>query len=267
DPAALMRIVQGLMIYEHVAADFYVAELSAARRAESQIRAIEGMLSALLALDAAPLKAARAPERRLVGICRHFTLLMTAMLRAKGVPARARCGFGSYFNPGYFEDHWVCEYWRAEEGRWALADPQFDAVWREKLGIEHDVLDVPRDRFLVAGDAWALCRDGTLDPDRFGICFSELRGLWFVAGNLVRDLAALNGMEMLPWDIWGAMPAVDTVLDDEALAFFDALAAPLHAPDRHIGALRRRYAEDDGLRVPDRVFNALRQCEEAILAA
>ena len=35
------------------------------------------------------------PERRFVGNCRHFTVLLCAFLRARGVPARARCGFGA----------------------------------------------------------------------------------------------------------------------------------------------------------------------------
>ena len=37
---------------------------------------------------------------------------------APGVPARARCGFGAYFEKGKFVDHWVTEYWN--EGRKAL---------------------------------------------------------------------------------------------------------------------------------------------------
>jgi hypothetical protein len=32
-----------------------------------------------------------------------------------------------------------------------------------------------------------------------------MHGLWFSAGNLVRDIAALNNRETLPWDFWGAM--------------------------------------------------------------
>ena len=34
-------------------------------------------------------------------------------------------------------------------------------------------------------------------------------GYWFIAGNLVRDLAALNKVELLPWDDWGAMVGPD----------------------------------------------------------
>ena len=77
------------------------------RKSESHIRRIDQMLNRLLAQDAQPLTVARPPEKRLVGVCHHFTLFLVSMLRAKGVPARARFGFGSYFNPGYFEDHSV----------------------------------------------------------------------------------------------------------------------------------------------------------------
>lgn len=75
------------------------------------------MIDHVLTMDTRPLAAARPPEQRLVGVCRHFATLLGAMLRAKGLPARARCGFGSYFNPGYVDDHWVCEYWNAAQAR------------------------------------------------------------------------------------------------------------------------------------------------------
>jgi hypothetical protein len=120
------------------------------------------------------------------------------MLRAKGIPARLRVGFGAYFNPPLFEDHWVCEYWSAQGGRWMLADPQFDEVWCSRLHVRHDVVDVPRDQFLVASDAWRSCRAGGTGPARFGIELTGLRGLWFVAGSLVREVAALNKVEVLP---------------------------------------------------------------------
>lgn len=60
-----------------------------------------------------------------------------------------------------------------------------------------DILDVPRDRFLCAGEAWFSCRSGA-DPAKFGIDHTGVRGLWFVAGDLIRDVAALNKAEMLP---------------------------------------------------------------------
>jgi NADH-quinone oxidoreductase subunit H len=63
------------------------------------------------------------------------------MLRAKGVPARSRCGFGAYFTPGFYEDHWVAEFF--DGSRWRLADAQFDEFQRGRLRIGFDVTDVP----------------------------------------------------------------------------------------------------------------------------
>jgi hypothetical protein len=205
---------------------------------------------------------ARPPAERLVGVCRHFSVLVVAALRARGVAARARCGFGSYFEPGRFVDHWVGEYWSGSEERWVRIDAQIDDVQRAALPIDFDVLDVPPDRFVLAGDAWVQCRAGAVDPAKFGIF--ELRGLWFVAGNLLRDFAALNRVEMLPWDVWGAMPGPGEPLDEERLALFDRLAALTRAPDAGFEELRERYEKDERLRVPATVWNALRNRGEAI---
>jgi len=264
DVDELVRIIQGLGIYDMAAADFYGVTIPDKRKNEIHIRSMERMLDQLLALDDQPLTMARPAEKRLACRCHNFTRFLVAMLRAKDIPARARCGFGAYFNPPYFEDHWVCEYWNAAEARWVLVDPQFDETWRTKLKIDHDIFDVPRDRFLVAGDAWMQCRVGKADPAKFGIVFANLRGLWFIAGNLVREAAALNKMEMLPWDVWGAQPPPNEPLNDEQLAFFDALAALARKPDASFDELRKLYTEDDRLRVPATVFNAVLNRPEAI---
>jgi len=261
DVAALARVVQGLMLHEH-AAPLYGVALADERRSQSHIRPVERMLDCLLALDGRPLSIARPIEARLVGVCRHFTVLLVSMLRSKGVPARARCGFGTYFKPGHFDDHWVCEYWSATEARWIRIDAQIDDVQRAELKVDFDTLDVPHDRFVIAGDAWAQCRAGKTDPAKFGIF--DMRGLWFIAGNLVRDVAALNNMEMLPWDVWGAMVRPDEPLRDDQLALFDRLAALTRAPDASFTELRTLYEDDDRLRVPATVFNAVLNRPEAI---
>jgi Transglutaminase-like superfamily len=264
DPAALVAVMQGLTVHEYAASDFYGYSVPEKRKSESHIRPAEKMLDRILALDSHPLVVPREPEKRLVGVCHHFVVLLTALLRAKGVPARARYGFGAYFNPGFFEDHSICEYWNAAESRWMLVDPQFDEVWRARLGIRHDVLDVPRDRFLVGADAWAKCRAGEADATKFGISWGDLRGSWFIAGMLIRDLAALNKMEMLQWDVWGAMPRPDESLADEQFGFFDRIAALTRDPDASFGELRKLYEEEERVRVPPTVFNAVLNQPEAI---
>ena len=190
--------------------------------------------------------------------------MMVAMLREQGIPARARCGFAAYFNPPRFEDHWACEYWRADERRWILADAQLDEVWRTKLGIGFDNFDVPRGQFLTAPQAWDQCRRGAADPALFGISFAQLYGLWFIAGNLLRDLAALYVVEMLPWDVWGAQPQPDQHLDAEQVAFFDSIAAMTRYPGAAFEKIRSRYQSDERVRVPATVFNALRNRSEQL---
>lgn len=69
---------------------------------------------------------------------------------------------------------------------------------------------MPADRFWTASLALRSCRSGETDPMDFGIEKHAMRGLWFVAGGLVRDVATLNKVEVLPWDVWGAQPAPDT---------------------------------------------------------
>jgi hypothetical protein len=261
DVEKLSRIVRGLVLHEH-AAPHYGVKLADSRREESHIRPVEQLLDTLLARDPRPLGRTRAPEERLVGVCRHFAVLLTAMLRSQGVPARARCGFASYFVPGAWYDHWVCEHWSPRKRRWVRADAQLDAVQKKVLGLDFDPQDVPRDRFLDGAEAWKRCRAGKADPADFGIF--ELRGLWFVAGDLLRDFAALNHVELLAWDAWGAMPGAGDSIDAERLALFDRVAKLCADPDRKFDALRACYADEASLRVPEKVFNALRSRLEAL---
>jgi hypothetical protein len=260
----LAETVQHLFLYDVVAKDFYGVDVPTQRADEIHLRSTHALLDRITQLDDSRLVQPRPFDKRTIGRCHHFALMTVAVLRAHGIPARARCGFGAYFNPPQFEDHWVCEYWNTNERRWVLADTQLDAVWIEKLEVKHDVLDVPRDRFLTAPDAWKQCRIGKLDPARFGISFVQLHGLWFVAGSLLRDLASVNKMEMLPWDSWGAQPEPEAKLDSSQLRFFDEIAAMTGDVDRSFDAARKKYTEDDRLRVPQTVFNGLKQKMETV---
>lgn len=255
-------LLHNLILHEHMASGYGVA-LTEGRRAEVHTRELSGMLAAASALRPGPLTEERPPECRWIGNCRHFSLVAVAMLRRAGIPARARCGFAMYFDHGKGVDHWVAEYWDAARAIWVLADAQIDDMQKRWFQPDFDVLDVPRDRFLVAGEAWRLCREGKADPQKFGIM--QEAGLWFIAGNVIRDAAALNGFEMLPWDTWGAMPEpTDTWTDEEP--FFDRLADLTSDPDRNFEELQRVYQSDERVRVPGRVLNVLLQREEPVFA-
>ena len=257
DVGGLAEVVQGVLMHEHIA-PAYGLTLTPEQHAEAHARAVADILKGIIGHDPRPLSATRPLEARQVGVCRHFTLLHVAMLRSRGIAARARCGFAAYFVKDMFIDHWVTEYFDAAAGRWVLVDAQLDARQRELFKITFDPLDVPRDQFLVAGEAWRRSRDGTTDPKAFAIL--DMSGLWLVAGNVIRDVAALNNHEMLPWDVWGGMSRTDAEID---LGFIDRLAALSRAPDADSQALRSAY-DDTRVAVPATVFNAVLGRPEAV---
>jgi hypothetical protein len=256
DLAGLTEVAHGVIVHEHMAG-MYGFELADARRASVHVRPVSRLLDQIAGEDSRPFDVAREPSARVPGNCRHFTVFTVAALRAHGIPARARCGFGAYFGTGWHEDHWVCEYWDATAGRWTLADAQIDDVQRRVFGIGFDVLDVSRDDFLVAGDAWRRCRAGLADPGTFGLSLLDEAGYWWIADNLLRDVAALNNMEMLPWDAWGGMLRPNEEPDEAQLAFFDQLAALTTDPDAGFAELTARYQADARLTVPATVYNGV----------
>ena len=258
DVASIADAVHGLYIHEHIAGAYGV-EISDERRPEVHIRSNLERVKCLLARDSRPLNEPRPLGERMVANCRHYSTFTVAGLREHGIPARARCGFGTYFSPGWGVDHWVVEYWNGE--RWVMADAQLDAFQRERFGIDWNVLDMPAGRFIVAGEAWKRCRNGEADPEKFGIL--DMAGLWFIAGNLIRDVASLNKMEMLPWDSWGAMAQPGEEIAAERMALFDRLAEMTVHPDECFAELQAAY-ESDALRVPSVVFNAVHGRPEAV---
>lgn len=67
--------------------------------------------------------------------------------------------------------------------------------------------------------------------------------------NVVRDLAALNRCEMLPWDEWSlAEPPLDA-LSEKEFELVDEVAL-LEANGGPLGALQRVYGSNRALTVP-----------------
>src|SRR5579863_3302467 len=73
--ADICRVVHDLVIHP---LDVGPLGLPGERFTENQVRRADSLIEALLALDPAPLDVARAPDRRVIGTCRHFALLSCA---------------------------------------------------------------------------------------------------------------------------------------------------------------------------------------------
>jgi hypothetical protein len=241
-PGAL-RLINGLLVHEAWAA-VHGLDVPSERRDEIQLRSAADMVERIRQLDPRPLDAVRPPERRLVVNCRHFAVMACAILRRAGIPVRARCGHATYFEPGHLVDHWIVELRDAAGGRWIRADPDLSVGERD---LDFDQLDIPAGRFLSGGEAWRLLRSGRADPERFGV--HQWWGAWFVRCNVVRDLAALNKVEALPWDAWGLMDRESALGEGPADDLFDEVAAVTAAADW--SGLRHLYEGDGRLTAPD----------------
>ncbi len=232
-------------------AERYGLKLTEEGQAEVQLRTMERRLARTLELDPAPLIIPRPLGKKIVGNCRDFSVTLASMLQSQGIPARPRCGFGAYFLPNHYEDHWVCEYWNEAEGGWVLIDAQLDEFQCEALHISFNPLDVPRNQFIVGGAAWGMCRSGQADPEQFGIF--DMRGIDFVKGDFIRDLAALNKVELLPWDCWGLILAETATLPPDDMSLLDRLAELTCDDVPHFETVRQLYESDPRLRVGESI--------------
>jgi len=263
DVGGIAKVVQGLLIHEALAPAYQVT-LPPERREEKQLHSASAMLGCATRLDNRPLAERRPPDRRVVGVCRHFATLFAACLRRKGIPARARCGFANYFQPGKNVDHWVGEYWNAVEQRWILVDAQVDELQARIFKPDFHLLDVPRTRFLVAGDAWAMCRSGAADPMTFGVGGTDNWGLIEVFGDLLLDLAALQNIELLPWG-WYGLAKEDGACETEA-ELIDRLAQLSSGADAAaLEELRQITAADPRLAVPPETLAAIVAAEQQLV--
>lgn len=244
DPVGICLPVHNLVIQP---ADAQALNLSADRFGENQIRPASSLVQRLLALDPTPLTTAREPDRRVVGTCRHFAVLSCALLRHRGISARVRCGFATYFQPGQGLDHWITEYWDDSGSRWIRIDAEI---------LGQTVLPHPQDLrpedFLTGGEAWSAYRRGEIDAAHFGVHGSQNWGPAEIRGNAVKDLAALNKVETLPWDEWGRMTdAYEGKTGADYDALLDELASVCAGDDS--AAVSALYDHED-LRVPEKLI-------------
>jgi len=236
DPEDICRPVRALVIQP---TDADALDLPAGRLAEKDIRPVSELVRRLLALDPAPLAVPREPAHRVVGTCRHYAVLSCALLRRAGIAARVRCGFATYFQPGQALDHWITEFRLPDSDRWVRIDSE--VLDGSVIPRPHDL--APED-FLTGGEAWTAYRGGEVDPATFGVFGTDNWGAAEIRGNAVKDLAALNKVEVLPWDEWGRMtdaysghtgPDYDDLLDTLARVCADdepeAVAALYAHPD------------------------------------
>ena len=194
----------------------------------------------------------RAVKDKLHLCCREQALLLAAILKAKGVPARVRSGFAAYLaSDGLYHDHWIAEWYDAAQNRWVLTDPD---CCMEPIGL--DPFDLPRGEFLFGAQAYLALRKGKLDegnlvyasdPPTYGMK-AALRALFY-------EFHALMNEEIFFWHVPRYLAEQDMEPTQNDFSELDALAALLLSPDEHFDALRELWEEQPKFRILSGGFN------------
>ncbi|GGY81863.1 transglutaminase domain-containing protein [Pseudoduganella plicata] len=206
------------------------------RLAELDIYTVRELLAHVAGHGVGNLRAPIPLAHKVVGNCLNISKLACAMLRQRGVPARLRYAYCSYFYPDFAHEQTLVEYWDTGLGRWLRGDASMNRPVLEALGnpVQIDLRDVAPDLSLPIAQVWRDCRAGLADFAGFGASVENRKraGAGNVALKMLQDLACLNHVEMMPWDF--AAPSARFLRSRHLdLPAFDALAALMLEGDWH----------------------------------
>ena len=248
DITELCQVAQSLIIHYMDGEKLFNCAIPKERLPEVDTRYVTRMLARIKELDDRPLTEARSPEKRLIGCCRDFATLFCAMTRYLEIPARVRIGFGAYYIPEFNQDHAIVECWDNNEKCWRLIDPEISDRHMAEYSITFNPHDVPRDQFILGGQAWQMCRSGQINADKFGVDpKSEFRGWSAIQHKLIQDLAAQNKIELLLWDVCGLMGRSPS---EEELDLLDKVAVLTQAGNEAFSEMQAIYENEPSLKVP-----------------
>jgi len=249
--SGLRKVSQQLVAHYMGSSDGVSGPITGERLKEVDTRYADAMLARLLEMGPPKLSRERPPDERIAGCCRDFAVLFVAMARHKGISARVRVGYATYFKPGWYLDHVIAEAWDTGGSRWRLIEPEISDALATKA--KFDPLDVPSDRFVTGPRAWAGARGGQIDPERCVVApdlqIPYTRSWLSLRHHIIQDLAALNKAEMLVWDQWGLLDEDDPLSHAEML---DLLARETSDSNRAVAKLSK-WSKREGIREPPTV--------------
>lgn len=168
--------------------------------------------------------------------CRSQAILLASILKAKGIPARARSGFAEYIHyDGIYYDHWITEYYDEKTNRWKLVDADEHCPDHE-MGF--DLNDIPYNAFLFGANAYLGIRQNkyepetilySSDPPTLGIKAS-IRGLFY-------DFHSLMNNESIFLHIPKYIRDKNFELSDEEYKELDTLANLMLDPNKNFSNL------------------------------
>ena len=197
------------------------------------------MLAELFRLDHAGLVLDRKSQDRIILSCRFVAVLTASILKSKGIPARVRSGFASYFiaeglPANKSDDHWINQYWNKDELRWVTLD--VDGMLEDYAKL--DFCDLPDGKFDFSADAWLKVRRGEIDGEYFWYA-GGYGGLRAILKELFSDFHCLMNNEII-YEHSPRMTELDEFknLTENQLKEIDQLAELMQNPDDNFEELK-----------------------------
>ena len=184
-------------------------------------------------------------NERVLACCRENALLLSSILKHRGIPSRVRAGWVKYVSsdPNKFSDHWISEVWNEVENRWMLIDSDPKRV------------DFAQRDFQPGGDAWIELRSGKAKP----ATYRQKDDLFYIKLNFAHDFNAVLGTGPHYWEAPPLFHIELEKMESWQLALLDQIADLMQSPDEnleHLQALQMKYEELQGLKSAWPVFEA-----------
>lgn len=186
--------------------------------------------------------------------CRGQAILLASILKAKGIPARARSGFAPYIKyDGISYDHWITEYYDEKEKVWKLVDADEHCPDHE-MGF--DLNNIPYDRFIFGAEAYLGLRKNNIkaesilyasNPATLGMKAS-IRGLFY-------DFHALMNNEIIFLHIPKYIKEKDFELSQEEYEELDELANLMLKPNENFEKLQKIWKVKTKFRIMQGALN------------
>ena len=186
--------------------------------------------------------------------CRGQAILLASILKAKGIPARARSGFAPYIKyDGINYDHWITEYYDENENVWRLVDADEHCPDHE-MGF--DLNNIPYDKFIFGANAYLGLRQKTIKPE--SILYSSnpvTLGMKAALRGLFYDFHSLMNNEIIFLHVPKYIKDKDFELSEEEYLELDELAILMLNPNKNFKELKEIWNTNIKYRIMQGALN------------